>query len=82
VDITLELHRRARTAFPNVGMCLQAYLHRTAHDIAALTPLAPAVRLVKGAYRESAGMAVEDVAAAQLAYQCSRENGMGREITI
>jgi proline dehydrogenase len=57
VDITLELHRRARTAFPNVGICLQAYLRRTAHDIAALMPLAPAIRLVKGAYRESADIA-------------------------
>jgi len=52
VDITLELYRRARTAFPNVGVCLQAYLYRTAQDIAALMPLAPAIRLVKGAYRE------------------------------
>jgi proline dehydrogenase len=60
VDITLELHRRARTAFPNVGICLQAYLHRTARDIAALMPLAPAVRLVKGAYRESADIAYSE----------------------
>jgi proline dehydrogenase len=60
VDITLELHRRARTAFPNVGICLQAYLHRTAHDIAALMPLAPAIRLVKGAYRESADIAYSE----------------------
>lgn len=52
VDITLELYRRARTAFPNVGICLQACLYRTAQDIAALMPLKPAIRLVKGAYRE------------------------------
>ncbi len=57
VDITLELYRRARTAFPNVGVCLQAYLYRTAQDIAALMPLGPAIRLVKGAYRESAHIA-------------------------
>src|SRR5205085_5121813 len=57
VDITLELYRRARTAFPNVGVCLQAYLYRTARDIAALMPLAPAIRLVKGAYKEAAGVA-------------------------
>jgi len=57
VDITLELYRRARTAFPNVGVCLQAYLYRTARDIAALMPLAPAIRLVKGAYKESPGVA-------------------------
>ena len=57
VDITLELYRRARTAFPNVGVCLQAYLHRTARDIAALMPLNPAIRLVKGAYKESPAVA-------------------------
>lgn len=57
VDITLELYRRARTAFPNVGVCLQAYLHRTAQDIAALMPLSPAIRLVKGAYKESPNVA-------------------------
>lgn len=57
VDLTLELYRRARTAFPNVGVCLQAYLYRTARDIAALMPLAPAIRLVKGAYKESPDVA-------------------------
>ncbi|HET9319056.1 MAG TPA: proline dehydrogenase family protein [Bryobacteraceae bacterium] len=57
VDITLELYRRARTAFPNVGVCLQAYLHRTAQDIAALMPLSPAIRLVKGAYKEPLSVA-------------------------
>jgi proline dehydrogenase len=57
VDITLELYRRARTAFPNVGVCLQAYLYRTARDIAALMPLAPAIRLVKGAYKEPSDVA-------------------------
>jgi proline dehydrogenase len=52
VDATLEVFRRARAAHPNVGVCLQAYLRRTPADIEALLPLAPAVRLVKGAYRE------------------------------
>lgn len=52
VDRTLELFRRARAEFPNVGLCLQAYLYRTATDLAALTPLNPSIRLVKGAYHE------------------------------
>lgn len=52
VDATLEMYRRARLACPNVGVCLQAYLYRTASDLAALMPLGPAIRLVKGAYRE------------------------------
>jgi proline dehydrogenase len=53
VDATLDIYRRAREAYPNVGVCLQAYLYRTAKDIAGLIPLSPAIRLVKGAYQES-----------------------------
>jgi proline dehydrogenase len=52
VDATLDLYRRARCDYPNVGVCLQAYLYRTAKDLAALLPLGPAIRLVKGAYKE------------------------------
>lgn len=51
-DITLNLFRRARSTYPNVGVCLQAYLYRTEEDLANLIPLSPAVRLVKGAYKE------------------------------
>ncbi len=57
VDRTLGLYRRARQAYPNVGVCLQAYLRRTADDLASLLPLGPAIRLVKGAYREPADRA-------------------------
>jgi proline dehydrogenase len=53
VDLTLDLYRRARRAYPNVGVCLQAYLYRTGKDLESLLPLGPAIRLVKGAYRES-----------------------------
>jgi proline dehydrogenase len=52
VDRTLELYRRAASEFANVGVCLQAYLYRTADDLAAIRPLGGGVRLVKGAYRE------------------------------
>jgi proline dehydrogenase len=52
VDATLDLYRRALTAHPNVGLCLQAYLHRTKDDLAKLLPLRPSIRLVKGAYNE------------------------------
>jgi proline dehydrogenase len=51
---TLELYRRLRREHPGVGVCLQAYLFRTAGDIARLMPLKPAIRLVKGAYAEPA----------------------------
>jgi len=52
VDATLDLYRRALTAYSKVGVCLQAYLHRTKEDLEKLLPLRPSIRLVKGAYRE------------------------------
>jgi proline dehydrogenase len=51
-DVTLEVYRRVRAAAPGVGVCLQAYLRRTPADLDALLPLAPAIRIVKGAYAE------------------------------
>jgi proline dehydrogenase len=52
VDLTLELFRRARARSRRVGLCVQAYLRRSAADLESLLPLDPAVRLVKGAYME------------------------------
>lgn len=52
VDATLEMFRAVRGDHPNVGLCLQAYLHRTRDDLEGLLPLNPAIRLVKGAYKE------------------------------
>jgi proline dehydrogenase len=57
VDATLKLYRRARAEFPNVGLCLQAYLRRTGNDLASLLPLGASIRLVKGAYHEPAEIA-------------------------
>jgi proline dehydrogenase len=56
-DRTLAVYRKARERAPNVGVAVQAYLHRTERDLEELIPLAPAVRLVKGAYREPASVA-------------------------
>jgi proline dehydrogenase len=52
VERTLEMYVRARKAYPNVGVAVQAYLYRTEKDVASLIPLGAAVRLVKGAYSE------------------------------
>jgi proline dehydrogenase len=51
-DVTLEIYRRAKAKFPNVGLALQAYLYRTMKDLESLLPLKPIIRLVKGAYLE------------------------------
>jgi proline dehydrogenase len=56
-DRTLELFRRVRATYTNVGVCLQAYLRRTPDDLESLLLLGAAIRLVKGAYAESADVA-------------------------
>jgi len=57
VDRTLSLYKKVREQYPRVGVCLQAYLYRIPKDIEQLLPLAPAIRLVKGAYAEPEGVA-------------------------
>ena len=53
VDATLRVYRRLREAgLDRVGTVLQAYLYRTPDDLESLSPLAPNLRLVKGAYLE------------------------------
>jgi proline dehydrogenase len=53
VDSTLRIYRSLReSGRANVGAVLQSYLFRTEADLAALLPLAPNLRLVKGAYLE------------------------------
>lgn len=60
VEQTVRLYERLRATHPRTGICLQAYLKRTAADIARLLPLDPAIRLVKGAYDEPAEIAYRD----------------------
>ena len=58
VDATLRIYRGLReSGRDNVGTVLQAYLYRTPSDLAALQPLRPNLRLVKGAYLEPASIA-------------------------
>lgn len=49
---TLRVFERAYAANDNVGIVLQAYLKRTADDVARAIALGARVRLCKGAYRE------------------------------
>ncbi len=54
---TIAFYERLKAAHPNTGICLQAYLKRTAADIQRLLPIQPEIRLVKGAYAESPDIA-------------------------
>jgi len=83
VDATLEVYRRAKAEWSNVGVCLQAYLRRTPKDLESLLAIAPAIRLVKGAYNEPADLAFPkkadvDEAYGQLAERLLSEAGRQR----
>ena len=58
VDATLRIYRALRAeGHDNVGCVLQSYLYRSEADLASLLPLAPNVRIVKGAYLEPPSVA-------------------------
>lgn len=68
VDRTLELYRGLRARHRHVGLAMQAYLRRTPNDLAALLPIDPTVRLVKGAYAEPPQVAYPEKRDVDLAY--------------
>ncbi len=57
VDRTIDVYKKVRKDNPNVGLCLQAYLYRTEKDLESLFPHKPAIRFVKGAYKEPPSVA-------------------------
>jgi proline dehydrogenase len=59
VERTIAFYERLKATHPNTGICLQAYLRRTAADLRRLLPLEPQIRLVKGAYAEPASIAYQ-----------------------
>jgi proline dehydrogenase len=68
VDRTLDLYVALKRNHPSTGIALQAYLYRTPQDLARLMPLAPVIRLVKGAYDEPEGVAFEKKSDTDRAY--------------
>ncbi len=57
VDATLQIYRRLRERYTNVGFVLQSYLYRSTADLDATIALSPSLRIVKGAYLEPAEVA-------------------------
>jgi proline dehydrogenase len=68
-DATLDIFEMAQRASGNCGLAIQAYMHRTEKDIQRLAPLQPKIRLVKGAYREPANIAVQGKPAVDANYR-------------
>jgi len=85
VDRTIDLFMQVRQENANIGICLQAYLHRTPADLERLLSVTTAIRLVKGAYREPPSIAIQnkaavDAAYVQLASRLLEEVASGREV--
>jgi proline dehydrogenase len=58
---TIGLYKRLRTeGFDNVGIVIQAYLHRSDADVRDLAKMKANFRLCKGIYRESPDIAYQD----------------------
>ncbi|MCB2223462.1 MAG: proline dehydrogenase family protein [Actinobacteria bacterium] len=58
--LTLDLYEAAQRAHGNLGVALQAYLHRTPGDLERVIPLGGHIRLCKGAYDEPDTVAMRD----------------------
>jgi len=66
---TLDLFHRLRETYDNVGIVLQAYLHRTPADVKEAIARGDRVRLCKGAYREPLEVAHQDMEHIRKAYR-------------
>jgi proline dehydrogenase len=79
VDATLRIYERLRAAgHDSVGTVLQTYLYRTPDDLERLLPLAPNLRIVKGAYLEPAEIAYPDKKDVDRAYLEIVQRGLRR----
>lgn len=58
-DVTLDIYDEAQHKHGNLGLALQAYLHRTPQDLNRVKALGGHVRLCKGAYAEPAEIAYQ-----------------------
>lgn len=68
-DASLDIYRRlVEIGHDNVGTVIQSYLRRSEADLAALLPLAPNLRIVKGAYLEPPGIAFGEKAEVDRTY--------------
>ena len=50
--LTIDLYAAAQRKYGNLGLAVQAYLHRTIQDLDTIMPLGGHIRLCKGAYAE------------------------------
>ena len=60
---TLSIFKQLKKEYDNIGTVVQAYLYRTVYDMDELNKYQANLRLVKGAYKESAKVAFPEKAA-------------------
>ncbi|MGH8928160.1 MAG: proline dehydrogenase family protein [Acidimicrobiia bacterium] len=65
---TVDLYGAAQKTHGNLGLAIQAYLHRSPQDLATLIPLGGHIRLCKGAYLESSEVALTSRAEVDAAF--------------
>jgi len=78
-DATLEIYCDLLKLQPRLRVCLQSYLHRTDADMQRLIDLGGSVRLVKGAYKEPASVAIQSKADVDAAVVRHIEMGLAPE---
>ena len=73
-ESTIRVFHELRGRYDNVGIVLQAYLHRTPDDVKEAVRRKDRVRLCKGAYREPPEVALQAMPEIRKAYiACARE---------
>jgi proline dehydrogenase len=65
---TIGLYEAAQRRHGNLGLAVQAYLHRTPADLERLVPLGGHIRLCKGAYDEPGDVALQSKAEVDRAF--------------
>ena len=72
-EATLDVFRKLRKEHSNVGIVLQAYLHRTEDDVKEAVGRGDRVRLCKGAYKEPPRLAMQDMREIRASFKrCAR----------
>lgn len=79
---TIRLFEKTQPATGNLGIALQAYLHRTSLDLSRLESLGGHIRLCKGAYVEPDEVALTSKDDVDEAYASQLRTLMGMERTI
>lgn len=80
-DSTVRLYEKAQVTHGNLGIAIQAYLHRTPEDLARLIPLGGHIRICKGAYAEPGEVALTSKSDVDAAYAVQLQTLMAAEDT-